>query len=33
MPTLEELNQRLKGISIDLENNKKSNDDDIGVIR
>ena len=23
MPTLEELNQRLKGISIDLENNKK----------
>ena len=32
MPTLEELNQRLKGISIDLENNKKSNDD-IGVIR
>jgi hypothetical protein len=23
MPTLEELNQRLKSISIDLENNKK----------
>jgi hypothetical protein len=31
MPTLEELNQRLQGISTDPEDNKKSNDGEVGL--